>query len=132
MPNLVRPQGFDFTAKPPARVGGGITNETKQTMANIAEVMKAARGATMDDILECTVILSDIKDFDAMNNVYKLSYGAVPPARVAYSAALMGGAAVEIKCSGDVSQYYGRGDPNAAPRQKWLRQAMEMWPFAPK
>ena len=40
------PQGFDFTAKPPARVGGGITNETKQTMANIAEGMKAARGAT--------------------------------------------------------------------------------------
>ena len=48
-------QGFDFTAKPPGLVPGGIVNETRQTMQNIAAVMKAARNATMDDILECQV-----------------------------------------------------------------------------
>ena len=100
-------QGFNFSAPKPARVTGGITPETKMTMSNIQTVMKAARNATMDDILECTVVLSDLKNFDAMNKVYATFFGKVPPSRIAYQATLFGGAAVEIKCMGDVSQYYG-------------------------
>jgi len=100
-------QQFDFTAKPPALVGGGVGNETKRTMSNIAAVMSAARGASMSDILECVVLLKDIADFDEMNVAYKAAFtDGIFPARVAYQATLAGTAAVEIKCTGDVSQYY--------------------------
>lgn len=72
-----------------------------------AQVMKAAKGATMDDIMECLVILADLKDFDAFNGEYKKAFPApmAPPSRVAYEAKLIGTAAVEIKCIGDVSKY---------------------------
>ena len=63
-------QGFDFLAKPPGLVPGGITNQTKYAMSDIASIVKAAN-ATMDDITSCTVWLSDIADFSKMNDVYK-------------------------------------------------------------
>ena len=83
-------------------------NETKQTMSNIANVMSAARGASMSDILECVVLLKDIAaDFEEMNAAYKAAFtDGIFPARVAYQAQLAGTASVEIKCTGDVSQYY--------------------------
>ena len=103
-------QGFDFKASPPGLVGGGVYNQTQQTMANIAEVMNAARGASMSDLLACDVLLADIKkDFKEMNKAYEAAFtDGVYPARVAYQSTLAGGAAVEIKCTGDVSQYYER------------------------
>lgn len=61
----------------------------------------------MSDILECVVLLKDIADFDEMNAAYKAAFtDGIFPARVAYQATLAGTAAVEIKCTGDVSQYY--------------------------
>ena len=95
-------QGFDFAAHPPAMVPGGIANQTTQTLKNIHTVLAAAQGATMDDLLECSVLLRDLKNFETMNSVYKTFFGAAPPARVAYQAALAGGAEVEIKCTGEV------------------------------
>lgn len=114
-------QGYDFMAKPPALVKGGIVNETQQAMSNIQAVMKAARNATMDDVLECMVLLTDIGDFDAFNKVYATFFpGPVKPARVASQGVLVGPAAVEIKCTGDVSQYAVQAAV-APPRAPWLR-----------
>ena len=112
-------QGVDFSASPPARVTGGAYNETVYIMKNMAEVMKAARGASMSDILECMVFLRDIKaDFEHMNMAYKAAFtDGVFPARVASQAELAGGAAVEIKCTGDVSQYYQRELQSGKPQQ---------------
>lgn len=97
-------QGIDFTKPPPALVPGGITEQTKQTLANIEAVAHAA-GGSMDDILECTVLLADLKDFKAMNSAYATFFtDGTPPARVALEAALAGGALVEIKCTGEISK----------------------------
>ena len=97
-------QGFNFASNPPARVKGGIANETTYTMKNIASIMKAAN-STMDDLLECVVILSDLKDFDAFNKIYATFFTTsheLLPTRVASEGVLFGGAAVEIKCTGEV------------------------------
>jgi len=49
---------------------GGIQAETQGALDNIARVVKAA-GFRMSDVVSVTVYLADIKEFDAMNTVYK-------------------------------------------------------------
>src|ERR1700742_4704506 len=53
-------------------VPGGLEAETRQTMANVGEVL-TANGLTFDDVFKCTVMLADINEWSAFNNVY-LSY----------------------------------------------------------
>jgi enamine deaminase RidA (YjgF/YER057c/UK114 family) len=49
-------------------------------------------------VLKCNVYLKDIKDFDAMNEIYRGRFGAEPPARTTVSVAgLPGTALVEIE-----------------------------------
>lgn len=92
-------QGFDFMAKPPALVPGGISNQTKYAMKDIQSIVTAAN-ATMDDVTSCTVWLRDIEDFEAMNDVYKTFFSVPYPTRAAAGGyALAGkGALVEIAC----------------------------------
>ena len=75
-------------------------------MNNIKAIMKAAQNSTMDDLLECVVILADLKDFDAFNKLYATFFSSphdLLPTRVAFQGTLFGGAAVEIKCTGEVA-----------------------------
>ena len=80
-------------------VPGGITAETKQVMENIKDVL-AKVGSSMDRVVKCTVFLADMKEWDAMNEVYKTYFQAGRyPARSAFGAlglALNG--RVEIEC----------------------------------
>ena len=64
---------------PPRVVDGGIEAETRQTMENIEAVLDAA-GATLQDLLKCTVFLADIEDYAAMNAVYAEYFPSDPPA----------------------------------------------------
>jgi enamine deaminase RidA (YjgF/YER057c/UK114 family) len=97
-------QGTDFSKQPPALVPGGITEQTKQTLANVEAIANAA-GGSMDDILECMVILADFNDFKTMNSAYGSYFtDGAPPARVTFQAGLGGGALVEIKCTGEISK----------------------------
>lgn len=83
---------------PPQLVEGGIEPETRQTMENIIDVLDAA-GATLDDVVKCTVFLADIDDYAAMNEVYLEYFPSDPPARSALAASgLALGARVEIEC----------------------------------
>ncbi|BDD02830.1 Rid family detoxifying hydrolase [Aureibacter tunicatorum] len=50
-------------------VGKDIKAETKQVMDNMSEVLKAA-GATFEDIVKCTIFVSDMGNFVAINEVY--------------------------------------------------------------
>ena len=92
-------QGFDFTAKPPAMVPGGIANQTKYALKDIQSIVKAAN-ATMDDITSCTVWLRSIGDFEAMNDVYKAAFSEPYPTRAAAGGYDLAGkdALVEIAC----------------------------------
>ena len=83
---------------PPRLVEGGIRAETRQTLENIVAVLEAA-GATLDDLVKCTVFLADIDDYAAMNEVYLEFFPSDPPARSAVAGSgLALGALVEIEC----------------------------------
>lgn len=74
---------------------GGIQGETEQAIKNIQGVLKY-HGLTLDNVVKCTVILSDITDFSAFNEVYT-KYFTKKPARTTYAAAgLAAGAKIEI------------------------------------
>src|SRR5665648_644188 len=47
-----------------------IASQTDQCLRNINSIMKAT-GARMDNIVKCTVYLTDMDDFAAMNEIYK-------------------------------------------------------------
>lgn len=75
----------------------GIKDQTGQSLRNIDAILREA-GYTKDDVVKSTVLLKDIADFGAMNEVYAGFYTENPPARVAYEvAALPLGALVEIE-----------------------------------
>ena len=77
---------------------GDVASETRRTFENIKAVLEAA-GSSLDKVVKCNVYLRDIKDFGAMNEVYKTYFKAPYPARTTIQAgALPGGIAVEIEC----------------------------------
>lgn len=65
-------------------VDGGIKAETKQTIENIKAVLEH-HGLALDDVVKCTVILSDINDFSSFNEVYT-QYFTKKPARTTFAA----------------------------------------------
>jgi len=85
---------------PPTLVAGGIEAETRQTLENIKAVL-AKNGATMDDIVKCTVMMADMREWPAMNTVYASYFPSHKPARSSFATAgLALGARVEIECLG--------------------------------
>ena len=77
-------------------VGAGIAEQTEQVFANLRAILQEA-GSGLDRIVKTTVYLSDLDDFQAMNDVYRQHVGDVPPARATLEvAALPSGALVEI------------------------------------
>jgi 2-iminobutanoate/2-iminopropanoate deaminase len=83
----------DFTAS--KFVLGTIEEETTLTLNNIKAIVEAA-GATMNDIVKCTVHLSDINDFDRYNAVYASYFTDVKPARTTVQSVLAESIKVEI------------------------------------
>ena len=77
-------------------VDGGITQETIQTIKNIEDVLEQHK-LSLDDVVKCTVILSDINDFKAFNSEYA-KYFTKKPARTTFAAAgLAANAKIEIE-----------------------------------
>ncbi|MFA4869976.1 MAG: RidA family protein [Pedobacter sp.] len=74
---------------------GTIESETKLTMHNIQRICEAA-GCTLDDIVKCTVHLSDMKDFDKYNVVYSEYFKGIRPARTTVQSGLGHGIKIEI------------------------------------
>lgn len=80
-------------------VTGGATAETEALLSNLAAVLAAA-GSSMERVLKTTVFLTDLKDFQAMNEVYARHFTAPYPARSTIQvAALPRGARVEIEAT---------------------------------
>jgi 2-iminobutanoate/2-iminopropanoate deaminase len=59
---------------------GNIAEETKQVMENLGEVLKAA-GLDHDDLVKCTVYLTNMQQYAEMNRVYLSFFKGDPPAR---------------------------------------------------
>jgi 2-iminobutanoate/2-iminopropanoate deaminase len=91
-----------FTGRIPGTntvVPGGIQAETKQVMENIKGALDRY-GSDFDHVVKCTVMLLDIKEWAAMNEVYRTYFPQDRmPARSAFATyGLAFGAKVEIEC----------------------------------
>jgi 2-iminobutanoate/2-iminopropanoate deaminase len=79
-------------------VPGGIRAETRQALSNIAAVLER-QGLTLDQVVKCTVMLADIGEWTAMNEVYLTVFRAHRPARSAFgTGGLALGARLELEC----------------------------------
>jgi len=77
---------------------GGVGPESAQALDNIQAIL-ARHGATMDDLVKCTVFLADIKEWPAFNDVYRTRFPHHFPARSAFATnGLALGGRVEIEC----------------------------------
>ena len=79
-------------------VSGGIKAETQQTMENIKRTLEKY-GSSLDQVVKCTVMLTDISEWSAMNEVYVTYFPNHKPARSAFgTSGLALGARLEIEC----------------------------------
>ncbi|MEM1607309.1 MAG: Rid family detoxifying hydrolase [Candidatus Bathyarchaeia archaeon] len=60
-------------------VEGGIREQTRRVMETMKAILEEA-GSSLDNVLKCTVYLTDINHYNEMNEVYS-SYFKTPPAR---------------------------------------------------
>lgn len=75
-----------------------IETHTKKVMDNVKTLVETG-GGTMDSILQLTVYLTKIDDYDGMNKVFKTYFPNGGPARTTVAvAALPGNSLVEINC----------------------------------
>jgi len=74
---------------------GTIEEETTRTLDNIKAIIEKA-GATMDDVVKCTVHLADIHDFDRYNKIYAGYFTGIKPARTTVQSVLAENIKVEI------------------------------------
>lgn len=82
----------------PTLVEGGIEPQTRQALDNIKAVLERY-GSSMDRVVKCTVMIDDMAQWPAMNEVYATYFPGHKPARSAIGAdGLALGAAVEIEC----------------------------------
>jgi 2-iminobutanoate/2-iminopropanoate deaminase len=81
-------------------VKGGMQAETRQTMENIAAVLKA-NGLGFEHVFKCTVMLADMTRWGDFNKVYLEYFKGREqlPTRSAFGASgLAMGACVEVEC----------------------------------
>lgn len=77
---------------------GGIEPEATQTLENIKATLNRY-GASLTDVVKCTVMLADIAEWGTFNKVYVSHFKAPFPARSAFGASgLALGARVEVEC----------------------------------
>ena len=76
----------------------GIKAQTRQSLENVRAILAEA-GLTMANVVKTTVLLANIEDFAAMNEVYAEFFSEPFPARSAFAVkAVPKGALVEIEC----------------------------------
>ncbi|MGK0221043.1 MAG: 2-iminobutanoate/2-iminopropanoate deaminase [Limisphaerales bacterium] len=79
-------------------VPGGIKAEARQTLENIKTSLERY-GASLEDVVKCTVMIADIAEWPAFNEVYVTYFPGPKPARSAFGAnGLAFGGRVEVEC----------------------------------
>jgi 2-iminobutanoate/2-iminopropanoate deaminase len=86
-----------FIAGQGAHFPGDIKAHTAHVLDEIQKELENA-GSSMDKVLKCSVFLSDLKDYKAMNEVFRGRFGENPPVRTTIAAAggIPGDSLVEI------------------------------------
>ena len=79
-----------------------IESHSKKVMENVKKLVETG-GGTMDSILQLTVFLTTIDNYDGLNKVFKTYFPNGGPARTCVAvAALPGNSLVEINCTAAV------------------------------
>lgn len=77
-------------------VAGSVVEQAERCMENLGAVLQAG-GLEWDDVVRCTIYMTDLGNFTAVNDVYGRFFTDPPPARACVQvAALPRGAQVEI------------------------------------
>ena len=77
---------------------GDIRHQTALVLQNVRTIL-AGCGASMADVVKCSVFLAEASDFTAMNDVYASFFGSGAPARTTVQATLVEpGMKIEIDC----------------------------------
>ena len=77
-------------------VGSTIQEQTEQIMKNLGAILEEA-GSGLDRLVKTTVFLTNLDDFQGMNEIYARHVGETPPARATIEVGrLPAGALVEI------------------------------------
>jgi len=86
-----------FVAGKGAHFEGDIKAHTDHVLKEIEKELTKA-GSSMNKVLKCNVYLNDLKDYAAMNEVFKGRFGEEPPVRTTIAAAggIPGNSLVEI------------------------------------
>jgi enamine deaminase RidA (YjgF/YER057c/UK114 family) len=86
-----------FIAGKGAHFEGDIKAHTKHVLDEIEKELVHA-GSSMEKVLKCNVYLNDLKDYQAMNEVFRGRFGQEPPVRTTIAAAggIPGNSLVEI------------------------------------
>jgi 2-iminobutanoate/2-iminopropanoate deaminase len=78
-------------------IAGDIAAQTRRVLDNVAAVLKA-EGLTFDHVVKTTIFLTNLGDFQTVNEIYGSYFKQDPPARSTVQvAALPKGANVEIE-----------------------------------
>jgi 2-iminobutanoate/2-iminopropanoate deaminase len=85
-------------------VAGGIVPESRQMLENIKAVLEE-NGASLRDVVKCTVFLADMAEWSTFNGVYTQFFTKPYPARSAFGAnGLALNSRVEVECIAFVPQ----------------------------
>ena len=78
---------------------GNIEKETTQVLKNLIAVLNAG-GAKAEDVIKTTIYLTDLKNFQTVNEIYSDFFKVeIPPARACVEvSSLPKGVSVEIDC----------------------------------
>jgi 2-iminobutanoate/2-iminopropanoate deaminase len=75
-----------------------VQEQTRLVLQHVQTILRGC-GADLQDVVKCSVFLSDAQDFGAMNEVYAEVFGAYKPARTTVAAGMVAqGMKVEIDC----------------------------------
>ena len=92
--------GMVFIAGKGAHFAGDIKAHTDHVLKELEKELLEA-GSSMEKVLKVNVYLDDIKDYKAMNEVYKGRFGKKPPVRTTVAVAkggVPGDSLVEMDC----------------------------------
>lgn len=76
-------------------IHGSIEEETLLTLSHLKKITEAA-GGSLDNIVKCTVHLSNINDFEIFNSTYASFFKGIKPARTTVQSVLSEGIKIEV------------------------------------
>jgi len=79
------------------KITGSISDQTRQTLRNVLNIVKAA-GGDLTTIVKTTIFITDINNWEEINRVYADFFGSIQPARsIIQVSNLYQGAKIEIE-----------------------------------